>query len=583
MVPIVVLVLGLVAVPVGYTAYYSLTNYAGLNQPQFAGFTNFRNLFGEVLFRRIILNNVLLVIGLVSWVTVPFLFAVLLHGRRRADVLRTVLFIPALLPPVVVGLVFRILLAQQGPLNGVLHTVGLGAFAAGWLTNTNLVLISIVLVITWAVMGSGILFYSAGLASLPHERVEAARVDGAEWRHIVWHVYRPALRRVMWFWLLLLTVSTVTGFYPWIFGLTQGGPGISSTTLDYDVYQQGILSGNYGTASAIAVFSIAFLCVVLATIFGLSLVGQRAGGRLRATPIPRYWRSASWVARSRTPSLSIVPLATRRTAAHWFRTLCVVLAVISVVVPLLWTVRMAFRPVPEWLGNQASVGGGWTLANFSDVWTGAHLNHGLINSAIIVPLGAALATVLSSLAGFALAKLQLPLRRGFIIGLALAVFIPLPAIAIPVFNEALKLGYVDIQPGVSVVYAALFASWGALFMYAYFRDLHDDLIDSARIDGASSLQIFVRVAVPLAWPAIVAVFVIDMLIQWNELIIALVLLPDAGKQTATVSIASLSTQYSAYGPYIAAGVLITALPIMLIYAFGQRYMRANVLGGAVKG
>jgi ABC-type sugar transport system permease subunit len=582
--PIIVLVTTLVVLPVGRTFYYSLTSYAGLGTPKYVGTKEFRMLLHDSTFHRVITNNLILALGLVVWIGTPFLLAVLIHQRRRADLLRTLLFIPVLLPPVVVGLAFRVVLGDQGPINSALGAVGLGSFAPHWLTDQRIVLFSIILVITWAVMGTGILFYSAGLAAIPRERVEAAVVDGAEWRHLVWNIYRPALRRVTRFLALVLTVSTVTGFFPWIFSLTHGGPGISSTTIDYDVYQAGILSGDYGTASAIAVVSIIFLCLLVGLMFGAAALiaglseRRRAGGGslrvARATHTLSYAAYRGW---------SPIPPRARRRLAVGLRTAIIIAAVLAVFLPLAWDIRMAVKPEDEWLLNQSSVGGGWTLENFGLAWKYGHLGPDILNSIRIVPLGALIATVSSTLAGFALAKLRTPGRRIVLVALTLAIFVPLPAIVIPIFNQALSLGYANNQVALSVIYGALLSSWGALFMYATFRDLPEELLDSARVDGASVLQMFLKIALPLAKPAVVAVLVLNLLALWNELILALVLLPDPAKQTLTVSIATFSTQYVKGGPVAAAAALIAMFPIVVIYAVGQRFIRADIFAGAVKG
>jgi ABC-type sugar transport system permease subunit len=258
--------------PLGRLGYYSLSNVTGLAAPEFVGLDNYAFLLQWSDLHRIVLNTMLLAAGGIAvWVVVPFVLALLIFESPQADRIRAVLFIPAILPPVIVGSAFRILLAEQGPLNGLLRTVGLDALALPWLTRDWLVLVSVVLVIAWAVMGSGILFYSAGLAAMSRDYIEAALLDGARWHQLVWHIYRPALRPITRFWIMLLTITTVTGFFPWIFGLTQGGPGIASTTLDYQVYVSGIRSSRLGLGSAIAVVGI----VVIVILLGCQLLAAR--------------------------------------------------------------------------------------------------------------------------------------------------------------------------------------------------------------------------------------------------------------------------------------------------------------------
>jgi ABC-type sugar transport system permease subunit len=268
---------GLLALFVGYPlcrlVYYSLTNYDGLSAPTWFGFGNYRFLIGWPNFHRVLFNNAILVLGVVVWVLIPFIVSVVIFPLRRANAIRAILFIPALLPPIIVGGVFRLLLADDGILNQVLHDLGLGYLALPWLSSPKVVLFTIIGVIAWATLGTGVLLYSTGLSAMSPSYVEAARLDGASWVKMLWYIYRPALRGITRFWALLLTATTVTGFFPWIYGLTQGGPGSSSTTLDYDVYLS-LSSDELGRASAIAVVSILFVVTVILVQRGLMRLGS---------------------------------------------------------------------------------------------------------------------------------------------------------------------------------------------------------------------------------------------------------------------------------------------------------------------
>jgi ABC-type sugar transport system permease subunit len=248
----------------------SFTRWDGVSPPVSVGLANYRFLWGFGDFHRIIINNLVLAAGIAVWVALPFIVAVIIFNLRGVDTIRLALFVPALLPPVIVGGVFRLILSEDGPLNSALRSISLGFLARPWLDDDWLVLGSVIGMIAWAVLGTGVLFYSAGLAAIPDSHIEAATIDGARWWQMVWFIYRPALRPVTRFWTLLLTISTVTAFFPWIFGLTQGGPGIASTTLDYEVYTTGIVNGQYGLGSAIAVITILFVALLLGTqvLFG---------------------------------------------------------------------------------------------------------------------------------------------------------------------------------------------------------------------------------------------------------------------------------------------------------------------------
>lgn len=275
---------------------------------------------------------------------------------------------------------------------------------------------------------------------------------------------------------------------------------------------------------------------------------------------------------------------TRRGALHpRIAAAVMALAALSVAVPLLWVLRVALKPPEDHIGNPASLGGGWTLRNFGDAWGTGGLGEALSNSVRIVPLGALVATLLATLAAYALAKLRFPGKRLVWACVLATMTLPLAALVIPLFDEGLRIGYVDSRLGLSLVYGAIFAPWATIFLHSYFRGLPDELLESAQLDGASVMRSFLAIALPLAAPAIGTVFVLNVFLQWSELILALVMLPGEGKQTVTVAIANFSSQFRTGGPLTAAGMILAALPIIVVFLVGQRWLRADVFSGAVKG
>jgi ABC-type sugar transport system permease subunit len=264
-----------VYVPVVEAVKLSFYSWDGLSPKRYVGLANYRFILEFPEFRRIFVNNLVLVGGVAVWITLPFIAAVVLMNLKGARAVRTIIFIPVLLPPLVVGSMFRIIFSSQGPVNGLLRSVGLGSIALNWLTDSNLVLLSVIVMISWATIGTGVLFYSAGLASIPSSFFEAASIDGANWRQVVWHVVRPLLTPTTYFWALVLTISTVTAFFPWIFGLTNGGPGVASTTIDYRIYTSAIQNAQFGLACALAVVAVLFLWTLIALQFGIRWVMKR--------------------------------------------------------------------------------------------------------------------------------------------------------------------------------------------------------------------------------------------------------------------------------------------------------------------
>jgi ABC-type glycerol-3-phosphate transport system permease component len=261
----------------------------------------------------------------------------------------------------------------------------------------------------------------------------------------------------------------------------------------------------------------------------------------------------------------------------------ITIAVGAVLFPLIWVMRVATKTEDAFVADPAALGGAITLDNFATAWSSVNLAGAVIDTISITIPGAALATMLGTLAGFALAKLLVPGRRLLLAMAVGGLTIPIAALVIPQFDQALEFGYLDSRIGLIVVYGTFFASWSTLFFFAYFRDLPQDLLEAASLDGASTLQTFLRVALPLAAPAIAVGFVLNVFLQWSEILLGLIMLPGGDIQTAMTAVASFSTQFRIGGPLTAAATIIVVLPIFALFIVAQRWLKTEIFGGSIKG
>ena len=268
---------------------------------------------------------------------------------------------------------------------------------------------------------------------------------------------------------------------------------------------------------------------------------------------------------------------------RWAARLVMALAVLAVLFPLFWVLRIATKTEDAFIREPASLTGEITFDNFGAAWNAVDLGGAIADSLVITIPGALLATTVGTLAGYAFAKLRLP-GRPLVMGLAVGgLTIPVAALAVPQFDQALDLGYLDTHIGLIVVYGSFFASWTSLFFYSYFRDLPGDLLEAAAIDGASASQAFLRIALPLAAPAIAVGVVLNLFLQWSELLLGLIMLPGGDIRTAMTAVASFSTQFRTGGPLTAAATVIVALPIFGLFLLAQRWLRTEIFGGSIKG
>lgn len=253
---------------------YSFTTWPGFGPSKFVGLKNYRLLISDPSFQTVLLNNLKLVIAIPFFVVVPLLIAVIVFERPWGyRFLRAAYFLPAIVSPVIVGVMFEELLTSSGPVDGFIRLVDPG-FSVTWLGSPGLALWTVLAVVLWASFGIGVLVFGSALSTVPLEMYDAARIDGAGWWATFWYITAPTLRKVISFWTVILTITLFTSMFGYIFTLTSGGPGLDSTVLEYDVYLQAFTNGDYGYASAVAVVLMVITGIVVAVQLRLT-VGRK--------------------------------------------------------------------------------------------------------------------------------------------------------------------------------------------------------------------------------------------------------------------------------------------------------------------
>jgi ABC-type sugar transport system permease subunit len=266
--PALALIAWLQAYPIADAVHLSFTSWDGFSAPETIGLDNFQSLLQDSRFKEALTHNLIIVAAMPLWIAIPYAIAWGLHsGVWGWRFFRFAFFLPVVLSPVVIGVYYGIVLKPDGPFNSLLHSVGLGGLASEWLNDPSLALPIVIAIIIWATFGVGVLIFLSGLSNLDHELVDAARVDGASGWQIQRHVVFWQLLPVIEFWAIIIVIASFTSFFPLIYTLTKGGPGYSTYTVDFDLYQEAFAGGNLGYASAIGVA----LLFVIAVIAGLTV------------------------------------------------------------------------------------------------------------------------------------------------------------------------------------------------------------------------------------------------------------------------------------------------------------------------
>jgi raffinose/stachyose/melibiose transport system permease protein len=221
--------------------------------------------------------------------------------------------------------------------------------------------------------------------------------------------------------------------------------------------------------------------------------------------------------------------------------------------------------------------------NFPKAWDKANLGTTMVNSLIISFLKVPLGIFVSSLAAFALTRLRVPLGRVFLAVIVMGAMIPVQVALAPLFRLILGLGLLNQYVGILLPYIAFGVPFQVFLLTAFFKSIPRELDEAARIDGASAWGIYRRVIIPLALPALAALFVLDFVSTWNEFGIALVILQRQDMWTVPLSLQAFTGQFGNNYTELNAAIFMSIIPVIVVYLLLQRYFVAGLTSGAVKG
>jgi multiple sugar transport system permease protein len=251
--------------------------------------------------------------------------------------------------------------------------------------------------------------------------------------------------------------------------------------------------------------------------------------------------------------------------------------------PLLWTLLLSLKHNAELVGHSgAALHGPYTLDNYGAIFGSSLTLRWLLNSAIVALGQTAGVLILASLAGYAFARLDFPLRRTLFVIVLLGLAVPSQAIILPQHQLFAWLHLHNSYPG--LILPGLVAPFGVFFMTTFMRGIPKELDEAAMLDGASRLTIFWKIIVPLTIPAQSTLAVFTFLGAWNDYWWPLISATRSDMYTLTVGLAAAQMNYaqtSGLG-YLMAQAVFASIPIFIVYIIFQKQIVRAMAGAAVR-
>ena len=259
------------------------------------------------------------------------------------------------------------------------------------------------------------------------------------------------------------------------------------------------------------------------------------------------------------------------------------LVAIIYLAPLLWVFMVSFKTNAEIFTSPFALPESFYLDNFIFAWTAGKLGIATLNSFIVCGVTLVLSMLIGSMAAFAIGRLRWKLAGPCMTFFMIGMMIPVHCVMIPLFTRFAKMGLSNSLVGLVLPYLTFSLPVTIFIMTGFFKSMPNELIESACIDGASIYGIFFKIALPLSKTGLFVTGLMTFVANWNELLLAMVLISDDTKKTLPVSLSKFVGPYNTNYSQMFAAIIIAIIPTIIVYCIFSNQIVDGLTAGAVKG
>ena len=253
------------------------------------------------------------------------------------------------------------------------------------------------------------------------------------------------------------------------------------------------------------------------------------------------------------------------------------------IIPIYFTIINSFKPFREIVTSLTDFPKTFYLDNYVKAWIKTDYPRAFLNSSIVTVLSLLGIILVSSMAGYILARTPGKISWFLFIIIVSSMIVPFHSIMIPLVVVTRKLHLSNSIPGIIIVYWGLGCSFATFFYHVFVKTIPCELEEAAIIDGCSPFQVFFKIVFPLLIPITTTIAILDTLWIWNDFLLPLLLLQKRQLRTIPLSQYGFFGQYNNEWGLALAGLILGVIPVILFYIFMQKYIIKGIMLGAVKG
>ncbi|MCD7034632.1 carbohydrate ABC transporter permease [Metabacillus sp. GX 13764] len=256
---------------------------------------------------------------------------------------------------------------------------------------------------------------------------------------------------------------------------------------------------------------------------------------------------------------------------------------ILILVPLATALLTSFKKMNDVYAGALALPKTWVFSNFTLLLFEKSLLRYFLNSVTVTAASVFFALFFASMIAYGITRLKYK-QAGILFGVfMLGMVVPAQTMMVPLYSFMLKMHLTNSLAGLILVHIAVLLPICVFILTGFMRTLPEELFEAARVDGATEWSMYRSIAIPLSLPSIAITAIFSMVIVWNDLLFSLLFITNEEKKTLPLALLQFQGEYLTNYPVLFAGVLITSLPLILLYVFLQRFFISGALSGAVKG
>ena len=253
--------------------------------------------------------------------------------------------------------------------------------------------------------------------------------------------------------------------------------------------------------------------------------------------------------------------------------------------PLLWMIAASLKPEAQIFSDMSNIRTFWptaaTLGNYVEVFTRVNMMKFILNSLFYVFVIVILDLAVNSVCGYALAKFNFPGKELLLTVVISLMVLPMEAIMLPLYKEVASLGWVNTWAGLIVPFVGKCFS---IYMFRqFFLDIPDDLLEAAAIDGWGPLQTFFTIVMPISGTVYATIFILDFVAHWNDFMWPMLVVTGEDMRTIQLAIQTFFGSKPIHYGAIMASLTISAIPMLLMFVFLQKYYVEGIASTGIKG